>query len=134
MTAFRPALSVMTAPGRRRAMLAAGLGLAAAVALAACQGGGLSPPFAMRQAYIDTPQCSEHPDAPWIGRLAGHAMSDNSRQRGSGGGTATALVGCFPTQEACEAWRWKYMANFVSTLVQNSCEPRAPRGSSLFAE
>lgn len=66
----------------------------------------------------NTPRCAEHPDAPWIGRVAGNTegMLDQS--------LPVSFVGCFPDKESCERWKMEASRIITTTFTQYSCKPR----------
>lgn len=69
------------------------------------------------QIQARTPLCSQHPDYGIIGRVAGYYATTPRSAR-------LAFVGCFPSFEACEAWRKEAMRPLNPPIQQNRCEER----------
>ncbi len=92
------------------AVLAAALALPAA---AIAQEGDVN---AFREA---TPSCDANPTLPWIGRVSGESDEDPTDND-----EPVSFVGCFATEEECNAWRERGSGLIDDRIVQNSCERR----------
>ncbi len=77
---------------------------------------GVETQFRFARVYSITPQCSEHPNAPVIGRVSGSSAERKSR--------GLSFVGCFETFQECEAWRAFASSNVAGRFIQNRCEQR----------
>lgn len=72
----------------------------------------------IQQVFDSTPSCSEHPSAPWIGRVSG------GTENLMGGTRTISFVGCFATQAKCERWKGQTSGIILTTIIQYSCKPR----------
>ncbi|WP_146619973.1 hypothetical protein [Acuticoccus sediminis] len=102
----------------RKAIVAAlAFGLATAGVTAVSAQEALSPADLTR-IRDSAPNCDEHPNFPWIGRVAGNAEGI------AGNSMPVSFVGCFPDESECEAWKMRTSSVVTSTLVQYSCRQR----------
>ncbi|RAI00925.1 hypothetical protein DLJ53_17000 [Acuticoccus sediminis] len=65
---------------------------------------------------LATPRCADHPNAPVIGRIAGEVGFDSHK--------SVSFVGCFPSFEACYAWKGPLSGRFGGRIIINRCDPR----------
>jgi hypothetical protein len=90
--------------------------LAAALALPAAAYAQEGDVIAFQQA---TPSCDANPTLPWIGRVSGESDDDPTDSV-----EPVSFVGCFATEEECNAWRERGSGLIDDRIVQNSCERR----------
>lgn len=93
------------------AALSAGMMMSAGASMAQ------STEYLIYQVRKAAPSCRQHPDYPIQGRVSGNREVDARS-------SAISFAGCFPTQEACEAWRKTALPFVTGILIYNSCEPR----------
>lgn len=106
---------------RPRGFLARAAAAAFAVATLAAGGG----PALAQLDFTDvqalraqTPSCEANPGAPWVGRVAGSYDDILDRPR------MLSLVGCFPDEATCNAWKQRVSGRIPGPLVQYSCSRR----------
>lgn len=90
--------------------------LAAALALPAASLAQEGDVITFREA---TPSCDANPTLPWIGRVSGESDEDPTDNV-----EPVSFVGCFATEEECNAWRERGSGLIDDRIVQNSCERR----------
>lgn len=66
-----------------------------------------------------SPSCDANPTLPWIGRVSGESDEDPTDNV-----EPVSFVGCFATEEECNAWRERGSGLIDDRIVQNSCERR----------
>lgn len=94
-------------------------GLAAIVAAGAMLTAACAPvldasPFTLARIQADTPACSADNPGPWVGRVSGQMLL-------MPGTKVVSLVGCFPTQEQCNAWRRFALIAVSGRIIYNEC-------------
>jgi hypothetical protein len=77
---------------------------------------GIETPFFITRIEGVTPQCRDHPDAPFVGRVSGWMSGGPNR--------SVSFVGCFPSAPECESWRLFVSGQILGHLIQNRCEVR----------
>lgn len=107
----------------RRRIRLAGAAYAVALAAAVVLIAGTRPapaqldPQLIAEIRANTPSCRDHPDAPWIGRLAGNYDDLLDRTR------MISFVGCFPDRARCVAWLERSSGRMPEITVYE-CRPR----------
>jgi hypothetical protein len=90
--------------------------LAAAALAASCAPVIDASPFTLARIQADTPQCDANNPGPWVGRVSGQMLL-------MPGTRVVSLVGCFPTQEQCNAWRRFALVAVNGRIIYNECRP-----------
>ncbi|MEM8551710.1 MAG: hypothetical protein AAGF45_04965 [Pseudomonadota bacterium] len=98
------------------AALASAFSMLAADAVTAPAHAVFSQPVYGKIAAI-TPRCSQNPDYPIIGRVAGYYSGFGRSQR-------LSWVGCFPNARACETWRRAARSEINPPINLNECTQR----------
>jgi hypothetical protein len=94
-------------------------GLAAAAAAAALLTASCAPvldasPFTLARIQAETPACDAANPGLWVGRVSGQMLL-------MPGTKVVSLVGCFPTQEQCNAWRRFALIAVSGRIIYNEC-------------
>lgn len=64
------------------------------------------------------PNCREHPQNPWRGRVSGNGLGIRDQL------VVLSFVGCFPSEAECERWKTRTGGAISGQIVQYSCAPR----------
>lgn len=67
-----------------------------------------------------SPSCEAHPDARWIGHLAGTSRRNVRNHRQS-----VSFEGCFPTREDCVKWLQRGSGLIDGTVRLSTCTERS---------
>ena len=72
--------------------------------------------FLINEVRTNTPQCRDWPEYRWVGRVSGFVGHRPPRR--------VSFVGCFPTADACDAWRGPVSGKITGRIVLNECGVR----------
>ncbi len=97
----------------RHAVLTA-IAAAAALLTASCAPVLDASPFTLARIQAETPACDAANPGPWVGRVSGQMLL-------MPGTKVVSLVGCFPTQEQCNAWRRFALIAVSGRIIYNEC-------------
>lgn len=87
---------------------------AAALLTASCAPVLDASPFTLARIQAETPACDAANPGPWVGRVSGQMLL-------MPGTKVVSLVGCFPTQEQCNAWRRFALIAVSGRIIYNEC-------------
>jgi hypothetical protein len=100
----------------RRFAAIAGAAALGAVLTASCAPILDASPFTLARIQAETPACTAANPGPWVGRVSGQMLL-------MPGTKVVSLVGCFPTQEQCNAWRRFALIAVSGRIIYNECRP-----------
>jgi len=98
----------------RRLPALAGIAAAGALVTASCAPVLDASPFTLARIQAETPACDAANTGPWVGRVSGQMLLHP-------GTRVVSLVGCFPTQEQCNAWRRFALITVSGRIIYNEC-------------
>ena len=100
----------------RRFPAIAGVAAVGALLTASCAPMLDASPFTLARIQAETPACDAANPGPWVGRVSGQMLL-------MPGTRVVSLVGCFPTQEQCNAWRRFALLPVNGRIIYNECRP-----------
>jgi hypothetical protein len=98
----------------RRLPAIAGIATLGALLTASCAPVLDASPFTLARIQAETPACTADNPGPWVGRVSGQMLL-------MPGTRVVSLVGCFPTQEQCNAWRRFALITVSGRIIYNEC-------------
>lgn len=98
---------------RQRRLATASVIAGGALMVASCAPVIDANPFTLARLQGETPTCEANP-GPWVGRVSGQMLT-------MPGTRVVSLVGCFPTQEQCNAWRRIALIAVNGRIIYNEC-------------
>ncbi|WP_409145563.1 hypothetical protein [Pseudoxanthobacter sp. M-2] len=98
----------------RRLPVIAGVAAVGALLTASCAPVLDASPFTLARIQAETPACDAVNTGPWVGRVSGQMLL-------MPGTKVVSLVGCFPTQEQCNAWRRFALIAVSGRIIYNEC-------------
>jgi|GEM_PF-1462664 hypothetical protein len=98
----------------RRFTGVAAIAAAGAMLTASCAPVLDASPFTLARIQGQTPACTADNPGPWVGRVSGQMLL-------MPGTKVVSLVGCFPTQEQCNAWRSYALIAVSGRIIYNEC-------------
>ena len=102
----------------RRLPVIGGVAAVGALLAASCAPVIDANPFTLARLQAATPACDVANPGPWVGRVSGQMLT-------MPGTRVVSLVGCFPTQEQCHAWRRIALLPVDGRIIYNECRPAA---------